>query len=237
MPELETAGVSLWIVYPARRALPRRVRVFVDFLLAPAPRGSPRAGGRRRGAASAERLPSIDAPMRCRVRQQGVEQRCIRLPEPRHRADQRQSRHQVARGIENRHGLPHPGTVQARPATDGSPPCGSRRVGCGIPPRSYRGRRPRLRRGSRRTGGPAARVAGWPRSPSPRRPNSGRGRPRPSAARASRGRCWCDGCRSGGGRTWPTARHRGRWRRPAPASPAGLPAAPGRSAGSGNPAR
>ena len=35
MPELETAGVALWIVYPARRALPRRVRAFVDFLLAP----------------------------------------------------------------------------------------------------------------------------------------------------------------------------------------------------------
>jgi DNA-binding transcriptional LysR family regulator len=35
MPELETAGVALWVVYPARRVLPRRVRAFVDFLLAP----------------------------------------------------------------------------------------------------------------------------------------------------------------------------------------------------------
>ena len=35
MPELESAGVALWVVYPARRALPRRVRAFVDFLLAP----------------------------------------------------------------------------------------------------------------------------------------------------------------------------------------------------------
>lgn len=43
MPERETAGIALWIVYPARRALPRRVRVFVDFLLAPPL--DPRLGG------------------------------------------------------------------------------------------------------------------------------------------------------------------------------------------------
>jgi len=44
MPELETSGVALWVVYPARRALPRRVRAFVDFLLAPPL--DPRRGGR-----------------------------------------------------------------------------------------------------------------------------------------------------------------------------------------------
>ena len=44
MPELETTGVALWVVYPARRVLPRRVRAFVDFLLAPPL--DPRQGGR-----------------------------------------------------------------------------------------------------------------------------------------------------------------------------------------------
>ena len=44
MPQLETSGVALWVVYPARRALPRRVRAFVDFLLAPPL--DPRRGGR-----------------------------------------------------------------------------------------------------------------------------------------------------------------------------------------------
>jgi DNA-binding transcriptional LysR family regulator len=43
MPEHETTGVSLWIVYPARRALPKRVRAFVDFLLSPPL--DPRLGG------------------------------------------------------------------------------------------------------------------------------------------------------------------------------------------------
>ena len=35
MPEHEQAGVPVWIVYPARRTLPKRVRAFVDFLLSP----------------------------------------------------------------------------------------------------------------------------------------------------------------------------------------------------------
>jgi LysR family transcriptional regulator for bpeEF and oprC len=35
MPEHEPAGVALWIVYPARRTLPKRVRAFVDFMVSP----------------------------------------------------------------------------------------------------------------------------------------------------------------------------------------------------------
>ncbi len=44
MPDYEATGVSLWVVAPARRALPRRVRAFVDFLLSPPL--DPRRGGR-----------------------------------------------------------------------------------------------------------------------------------------------------------------------------------------------
>ncbi len=43
MPEHEQAGVALWIVYPARRTLPKRVRAFVDFIVSPPL--DPRLGG------------------------------------------------------------------------------------------------------------------------------------------------------------------------------------------------
>src|SRR5690606_32698207 len=35
LEDYEPAGVPIWIVYPARRTAPRRVRAFVDFMLAP----------------------------------------------------------------------------------------------------------------------------------------------------------------------------------------------------------
>jgi DNA-binding transcriptional LysR family regulator len=35
LEEYEPPGIPLWIVYPARRTVPRRVRAFVDFMLAP----------------------------------------------------------------------------------------------------------------------------------------------------------------------------------------------------------
>jgi DNA-binding transcriptional LysR family regulator len=35
MPEHEADGISFWIVYPARRALTKRVRAFIDFMLSP----------------------------------------------------------------------------------------------------------------------------------------------------------------------------------------------------------
>jgi DNA-binding transcriptional LysR family regulator len=44
MPDHEAAGISLWLVYPARRALPRRLRAFIDFMVSPPL--SPSRGGR-----------------------------------------------------------------------------------------------------------------------------------------------------------------------------------------------
>lgn len=35
MPDHDTAGISLWLVYPARRTLPKRLRAFIDFMISP----------------------------------------------------------------------------------------------------------------------------------------------------------------------------------------------------------
>lgn len=54
LEEYEPPGVPLWVVYPARRTVPRRVRAFVDFMLAP-PSGAATLPGEPLAAAVARR--------------------------------------------------------------------------------------------------------------------------------------------------------------------------------------